>query len=206
MAFRRIIYTSEQRDNIKQDVEKYMESDFYKSTYQTLKTTIKNGVKPDVLVVDINGDGADSVAKKLKVIGIKYDAKVTIKNEIPLDKLKEIIKEAIRTEIKVNKPTWYVPFKELKRGMIGEDYGDRKVVIIDNGTYEEMDNLGYTGGWEEEDVEAFGNEVVAVVPIDDYDFEDNEYDESNVVAYAYDGAGVLVDRNWKKQIPKNENK
>jgi hypothetical protein len=96
MAFRRLIYNSEQRDNIKQDVEKYMESDFYKVTYTNLKVTIKNGVKPEVLVVDINGDGADSVAKKLKTIGAKYNAKVTIKNEIPLDKLKEVIKEGIK--------------------------------------------------------------------------------------------------------------
>lgn len=113
MAFRRIIFNSEQRDSINQDVEKYINSDFYKTNYKDLKTTIKNGVKPEVLVVDINGEGADSVAKKLKMVGAKYNAKVTIKNEIPLDKLKEVIKEAIRTEIKINDPHRFRKYKQL---------------------------------------------------------------------------------------------
>ena len=37
------------------------------------------------------------------MVGAKYNAKVTIKNEIPLDKLKEVIKGEIKNILNENK-------------------------------------------------------------------------------------------------------
>ena len=104
MAFRRVIFTSNKLEDVKKDVERLFSLDKFKSDFPDLKTTIKPGAKSDVLVVDVNGDGADSVSKKLKDIGNKFKADVKIRNEIKttpikeekLEKVKNLIKEEIR--------------------------------------------------------------------------------------------------------------
>jgi hypothetical protein len=50
---------------------------------------IVSPVKNDTIVVDLNGDGADTVAKKVKDIGQKYKMKAVIKLEKPMSAVKE---------------------------------------------------------------------------------------------------------------------
>ena len=62
---------------------------------------IVSPVKTDTIVVDINGDGADTVAKKVKDIAIKYKMKAVIKLEKPMSAVNEsrivnIIKDIIK--------------------------------------------------------------------------------------------------------------
>jgi len=104
MAFRRLLFTSDKLEDIKKDIERLLSTDKFKSDFKDLKTTFKPSVKDNVLIIDVNGEGADSVSKKLKDIGIKYKAKVIVRNEAKttpmseskVDKLKIIIKEEIK--------------------------------------------------------------------------------------------------------------
>jgi len=50
---------------------------------------IVSPVKNDTIVIDLNGDGADTVAKKVKDIGQKYKMKAVIKLEKPMSAVKE---------------------------------------------------------------------------------------------------------------------
>lgn len=89
MAFRRIIFTGENIKDVKDDIERLFDSHKFQQDYADVKTTIKTGVKTDVLVVDLNGDGADSVSRKLKDIGNKFKVATKIRNEIKLAPVKE---------------------------------------------------------------------------------------------------------------------
>ena len=105
MAYRRVIFTSNDPDIIKSDLNRLIATDKFKSDFPDLKTSFKPSVKDDVTIIDINGDGADSVSKKFKDIGIKHQAKVIVRNEIrtnPINesKLKEMIKEELRKTLK----------------------------------------------------------------------------------------------------------
>jgi hypothetical protein len=51
---------------------------------------IVSPVKNDTIVIDLNGDGADTVAKKIKDIGQKYKMKAVIKLEKPMSAVKEV--------------------------------------------------------------------------------------------------------------------
>jgi len=74
----------------------------FKTNYPGLKTKlILSPVKKDTIVVDINGDGADTVAKKVKDIAIKYKMKAVIKLEKPMSavnetKLTNILKDILK--------------------------------------------------------------------------------------------------------------
>lgn len=109
MAFRRIIFTGENIKDVKDDIERLFDSHKFQQDYADVKTTFKSGAKTDVLVVDLNGDGADSVSRKLKDIGNKFKVATKIRNEIKLapvkesikvSELKSIIKEEINNFIK----------------------------------------------------------------------------------------------------------
>lgn len=100
MAFRRVIFTSDNLADIKKATERLFSLDKFKSDFPDLKTTIKPGAKPNVLVVDVNGDGADSVSKKLKDIGNKFKADVKIRNEIKTSPIKEEIIKKVKLLIK----------------------------------------------------------------------------------------------------------
>lgn len=89
MAFRRVIFTSDKLADVKKDVERFFSLPKFKTDFPGLKTTIKPGAKSDVLVVDVNGEGADSVSRKLKDIGIKFKATVKVRNEIKTTPIKE---------------------------------------------------------------------------------------------------------------------
>ncbi len=101
MAFRRIIINGEKVEEVKKDLERLFELPKHKIDFPNLKIDIKKGTKENTLVIDLNGEGADSVSKKVKDIGIKFGASSTIKNEIPM-KLKEIIKQEIKEILSKN--------------------------------------------------------------------------------------------------------
>ena len=111
MAFRRVLLVGDKLPETKTELENMFSSKLFKTNYAGVKTKIiVSPVKNDTLVVDLNGDGADTVAKKVKDIGLKYKMKSVIKLEKPMSAvgeskikksaLKEIIKEEIRNILK----------------------------------------------------------------------------------------------------------
>jgi hypothetical protein len=94
MAFRRVVISGEKVQDTKTDLDGFFSNKVFKTNYPGLKTKmIISPVKTDTIVVDINGDGADTVAKKVKDIGIKYKMKAVIKMEKPMSAVKENNKE-----------------------------------------------------------------------------------------------------------------
>ena len=90
MAFRRVVISGEKVQDTKTDLENFLSSKIFKTNYPGMKTKlIVSPVKNDTIVVDLNGDGADTVAKKVKDIGQKYKMKAVIKLEKPMSAVKE---------------------------------------------------------------------------------------------------------------------
>jgi len=94
MAFRRVVISGDRVQDTKTDLENFISNKVFKTNYPGLKTKmIVSPVKTDTIVIDINGEGADTVAKKIKDIGIKYKMKAVIKLEKPMSAVKENNKE-----------------------------------------------------------------------------------------------------------------
>ena len=90
MAFRRVVISGEKVQDTKTDLENFLSSKIFKTNYPGMKTKlIVSPVKNDTIVIDLNGDGADTVAKKVKDIGQKYKMKAVIKLEKPMSAVKE---------------------------------------------------------------------------------------------------------------------
>ena len=90
MAFRRVVISGEKIQDTKTDLENFLSSKIFKTNYPGMKTKlIVSPVKNDTIVIDLNGDGADTVAKKVKDIGQKYKMKAVIKLEKPMSAVKE---------------------------------------------------------------------------------------------------------------------
>ena len=107
MAFRRVVISGERVEDTKENIDSFFEHENFKSNYPDLKyKVIVSPVKNDTIVVDVNGDGADTVAKKIKDIGLKYKMRAIIKLEKPMSAVKENkltksnLKEFIKSEIK----------------------------------------------------------------------------------------------------------
>lgn len=111
MAFRRVVLVGSGLPEAKKDIDNYFKGDLYKINYPELENkVIVSPVKQDTLVVDLNGDGADTVSKKIRDFGKKHKMKATIKLEKPVSsvkeskirksELKQIIKEEILKTIK----------------------------------------------------------------------------------------------------------
>ena len=104
MAFRRVVISGEKVQDTKTDLDGFFSNKVFKTNYPGLKTkVILSPVKKDTIVVDVNGEGADTVAKKVKDIGIKYKMKAVIKLEKPMSAVKENNKEKddeLRNKIK----------------------------------------------------------------------------------------------------------
>lgn len=100
MAFRRVILSGPKVKEVESDLKRFLDLSKTKIDFPGLKVDIKQGIKPDTLVVDINGDGADSFSKKVKDAGIKFQVQVAIKTEKPMDKkdLKEVIKKVLKEQ------------------------------------------------------------------------------------------------------------
>jgi hypothetical protein len=102
MAFRRVVISGEKTQDTKTDLDGFFSNKVFKTNYPDLKTKIiVSPVKKDTIVVDINGDGADTVAKKVKDIAIKYKMKAIIKLEKPMSsvnetKLTNILKDILK--------------------------------------------------------------------------------------------------------------
>ena len=88
-AFRRIVITSDKVSETKTNLEQLFNNPQFKQSYNDLRVEIKNSIKPNVLVIDLSGVGADSVSKKVRDIGVKFGGDVKIRNEKPLGNVKE---------------------------------------------------------------------------------------------------------------------
>jgi hypothetical protein len=104
MAFRRVIFTSDSKlDTVKQDINRLIDTKNFQIKFPDCKVVIKPSVKPDTLIVDVNGEGADSVAKKLKDLGGKHGVAVKIKTDVkltPANESKLMKKSEFRAMIK----------------------------------------------------------------------------------------------------------
>jgi hypothetical protein len=90
MAFRRVVISGERVEDTKNDLEGFFSNKIFKTNYSGLKyKLILSPIKKDTIVIDINGDGADTVAKKVKDIAIKYKMKAVIKLEKPMSAVNE---------------------------------------------------------------------------------------------------------------------
>ena len=103
MAFRRVVINGEKVQDTKIDLDGFFSNKIFKTNYPDLKhKLILSPIKKDTIVVDINGDGADTIAKKVKDIAIKYKMRAIIKLEKPMSsvanetKLKNILKTIIK--------------------------------------------------------------------------------------------------------------
>jgi hypothetical protein len=120
MAFRRVIITipaGEKKSLIEDDIKRLFSLPSFKVDFKDVKHEIKPSIKPEVIIIDLNGDGADSVSRKVKDLGIKWKADVKVRNEKPMSGIKEgqedisIQKKAFE---KLFKNTQYNPeFKKL---------------------------------------------------------------------------------------------
>lgn len=119
MAFRRIILKGNNVEEVKKDLERLFSLPKHKIDFPELKIDIKYGINPNTLVVDVNGEGADSVSKKVKDIGLKFNIISTIKTEIPM-KTKTELKEAIKSILKENRLKEEVSPLEMAEGNINE--------------------------------------------------------------------------------------
>ena len=103
MAFRRVVINGEKVQDTKTDLDGFFSNKIFKTNYPDLKhKLILSPIKKDTIVVDINGDGADTIAKKVKDMAIKYKMRAIIKLEKPMSsvanetKLKNILKTIIK--------------------------------------------------------------------------------------------------------------
>jgi hypothetical protein len=106
MAFRRVVLVGSGLPAAKKDIDNYFKGDLFKINYSDLDfKVIVSPVKEDTLVVDVNGDGADTVSKKIRDFGNKHKMKATIKLEKPTSPVKESkirknqLKQLIKEEI-----------------------------------------------------------------------------------------------------------
>lgn len=163
MAFRRVLLSGDRASEVKSVLEKYFDASLFKTNYPNIKTKIiLSPVKVDTLVIDINGDGADTISKKVRDIGKKYKMKPTIKLEKPTSPIKEskikkselekIIREWI-LENHINAENIEQKFFELNELKIDE----LNSYIYKESSY--LDSLGFNKAWEFED--RCGNLIVA---------------------------------------------
>ena len=68
MAFRRVVISGEKVQDTKADLDGFFSNKVFKTNYPGLKIKSILSPKKDTIVVDINGDGADTVAKKVEDI------------------------------------------------------------------------------------------------------------------------------------------
>lgn len=79
-AFRRIVITSHKAKEITKELETFTKRPEMKRDYP-VKLTIKPGVKPDTIVVDIAGPGATVMGTKLSDVAKKLDKTAVIKTK-----------------------------------------------------------------------------------------------------------------------------
>lgn len=102
MAFRRVIITGEKFKEVESELKRFLELPKTKIDFPDLKTDVKVGIKPNTLIIDLNGEGADSFSKKIKDLGIKFQCQIVIKLEkemkAKMSEIKNLIKEVLKEE------------------------------------------------------------------------------------------------------------
>ena len=79
-AFRRIVITSHKAKEITKELETFTKRPEMKRDYP-VKLTIKPGVKPDTVVIDIAGPGATVMGTKLSDVAKKLDKTAVVKTK-----------------------------------------------------------------------------------------------------------------------------
>jgi len=85
-AFRRIVITSQKAKEITKELEIFTKRPEMKRDYP-VKLTIKPGVKPDTVVVDIAGPGATVMGTKLSDVAKKLDKTAIIKTKMEIKRV-----------------------------------------------------------------------------------------------------------------------
>lgn len=99
MAFRRVIISGEKYKEVETDLKRFLDLSKTKIDFPALKVEVKQGAKPETLVVDINGDGADSFSKKVKDAAVKFQCQPIIKMEKTVkENIKRLVKEILQEE------------------------------------------------------------------------------------------------------------
>jgi hypothetical protein len=130
MAFRRVVLSGEGIQAAKKDIDNYFKGDLFNINYPELTfKVIVSPVKQDTLVVDVNGEGADTVSRKVKDFGKKHKMKAVIKLEKPTSPVKE-------SKIKKNQLKQLIK-EEISKILNEED----KSIVIDDETFKIGDNI-----------------------------------------------------------------
>ena len=85
-AFRRIVITSQKAKEITKELELFTKRPEMKRDYP-VKLTIKPGVKPDTVVVDIAGPGATVMGTKLSDVAKKLDKAAIVKTKLEIKRV-----------------------------------------------------------------------------------------------------------------------
>lgn len=85
-AFRRIVITSKKAKEITKELETFTKRPEMKRDYP-VKLTIKTGVKPDTVVVDIAGPGATVMGTKLSDVAKKLDKTAIVKTKTEIKRV-----------------------------------------------------------------------------------------------------------------------
>lgn len=85
-AFRRLVVTSGKMNTIKQEVEDFIKRPNIKSDFPDAKISVKPGVKPNVLVVDVEAISGTALANKISDVVKKFDkaANIKVRKELKL--------------------------------------------------------------------------------------------------------------------------
>jgi hypothetical protein len=143
MAYRRVLLIGDKLPETKTELENMFSSKLFKTNYTGVKTKIiVSPVKTDTLVVDLNGEGADTVSKKVKDIGQKNKMKAIIKNEKPMSKV---------SESKITKSELKQLIKEEINKILSED---AKIISKEFGGYNDSEFLKKTWKMSLEELES----------------------------------------------------
>lgn len=83
-SYRRLVITTDNQPGVEKEINRIIT--FHKPDFPDLKIDFKKAIKPGVIVIDLNGGGADSMANKLKDVVVKLKGKIVIKKERTLVK------------------------------------------------------------------------------------------------------------------------
>jgi len=85
-AFRRLVVTSGKMNTVKQEVEDFIKRPNIKSDFPDAKISVKPGIKPNVLVVDVEAISGTALANKISDVVKKFDkaANIKVRKELKL--------------------------------------------------------------------------------------------------------------------------
>jgi hypothetical protein len=87
-AFRRLVITTNMTAAVKKEIDRFMKQPNIKADYQMNKFSVKDGAKPGVIVVDMEGQSATGLSLKLQdaIKRVDKNADVKERKEIKLTK------------------------------------------------------------------------------------------------------------------------